>query len=383
MGDLDKEGERQLFASLAYDEELRDEMKTMMTIKSNIGHNIARYVEPVPVKANIFKSLGYSFPGQSSNVPTTDINSRLFKRSLFTSILTCLISVAGTIIIMTQFILPDKDYIYFTRLPIPVKLFPGNTDKAAIVADAKENEKRNNKEKSHVDNDNTTHNVTAASLQPEVSDETPAVPEQDTRMIETSGIASLRYKPVPVTEVIPVYSYPSSLDNPEGGTKEGDDSQENISIEIRNSESWFLPKETISPSKKNSLNNYSITSLYKISSSLSAGPDLRQETFYVEYSGTENDKEYNYYQQPNLTSFGVALRYTPFDYNHMNPFLQLTAAVNKGGYVARAMGGAEVRITDNIGLVMGVEYNLLLFTHDRSVFPAHKFNLNYGLIVRY
>ena len=157
-----------------------------------------------------------------------------------------------------------------------------------------------------------------------------------------------------------------------------------LTLEVKNSVSWNLPKETISPESYNKLNNAEFSLLYKLSDAFYIGADVKQETFFLEYQGTEDDGiTYIYRRQPNYTTFSGLARYSPVKNNNLLPYAQINIGFNSGGYVIKPAIGLEYSAFENFSLNVGIEYNKFWFFHGSNWFNTDKINLNYGFSYKF
>mgnify|MGYP001369306094 CR=1 FL=1 len=105
-------------------------------------------------------------------------------------------------------------------------------------------------------------------------------------------------------------------------------------FEFKNTPSWFSNSPIVQPNRLNSFNNLSVSLSYPVYKTLILGTEFRQETFYVQYDGKDNSgQDMTFYQQPNVSTFGITLRYSPFDIgNRIKPFGQLALGGNSVGF---------------------------------------------------
>lgn len=155
-------------------------------------------------------------------------------------------------------------------------------------------------------------------------------------------------------------------------------------IEFKNTPSWFSSNPTIQPYEMNNFNNLAISFYYPIYKTILLGLDFRQETFYVEYDGFNNMGVPSiFYQQPNLTTYGLAVRYSPFDFsNKFKPYANFIIGCNISGIVTREMLGVEYYILDNVYFILGGEVHQFFFKHEKNWFSADKYSLHYGIGVK-
>jgi len=153
-----------------------------------------------------------------------------------------------------------------------------------------------------------------------------------------------------------------------------------LSLEFRGSNYQSTQKPTIDPMHYSPLNNMALALSYNINNNLSAGLDVRQETFFLRYNSTQNGEQFIYEQQPNFTTFSGTVKYKIDGWGGFRPFASASAGINSVGFVGRAMLGAEYNVFGNFSLMIGVDFSNLTYTHQNNYFNSSKFGLNYGLI---
>lgn len=158
-----------------------------------------------------------------------------------------------------------------------------------------------------------------------------------------------------------------------------------VNFEFMNTPSWFKQSPNVEPFRSNRFNNLSLNASVTIFDNLNIGVGFRQETFFVDYTGFNSYGDLTrFYQQPNLTSYGINLRYYPIQISEsFKPFAQMEFAGNTAGTITREKIGLEYSPAHNIYFQLGGEYSQLYFTHDNSKFTASKFSLNYGIGVKF
>lgn len=153
-----------------------------------------------------------------------------------------------------------------------------------------------------------------------------------------------------------------------------------FSAEVKANQYWSFPKASVGYSSTPLFNNTSVALLYKIDNNLSAGIDLRQEYFYQEYEGYEEDIKYRYLQHPNYFSYGLTAKLRFLDFDYMNSFTQIYLGGNQAGPVGRLMYGIEVNPNHGYSFILGLEGSLLLYHHGDQYFYTPKIGLHYGIL---
>jgi hypothetical protein len=152
-----------------------------------------------------------------------------------------------------------------------------------------------------------------------------------------------------------------------------------LTAEIRGNHYWSFPKAQLGYSTTPLFNNTSFGLMYNVNDKFSAGFDIRQEYFYQEYKGIEDDIRYRYVQHPNYLSYGLTakLRFMEFDY--FNSFVQAYLGGNQAGPVGRLMYGFEIAPGTGYRFILGLEGSMMVFHHGDQYFYTPKIGLHYGM----
>lgn len=157
-----------------------------------------------------------------------------------------------------------------------------------------------------------------------------------------------------------------------------------LSLEFGSSVNWNIPQETLSPAELNRFNNLEFTVFYNLNDFIKVGANIKQETFFTEYSGTEDiGSIYNYRQHPNLTTYSAVVRVNPFDYEIFNPYFQTSFGANESGIVLRPQIGLEIQPTNNMSFIFGIDYGYFRFIHQNSWFNAGKAGIDFGISYKF
>lgn len=157
-----------------------------------------------------------------------------------------------------------------------------------------------------------------------------------------------------------------------------------LSLEIRNSLNWNLPGETISPYLISKFNGLGISLIYDLSDIFKIGLDVRQETFFAQYSTRTTNEIINYEQQPNLTSYGILFNYTPeMEILNFRPDLLINFSGNYYGLICRGGAGLEYSFGNNLFGTLRAEYSKMFFKHDLNWFQANKVGIYYGIKLKF
>lgn len=158
---------------------------------------------------------------------------------------------------------------------------------------------------------------------------------------------------------------------------------ENFSIMLAGNDSYSLPQSPLPRSSQPLFDSKSLVLLYDLLSSISLGLDLRQEFYYLDYTGQVGAKEFRYEQNTNFTSIGIVGKFNWLNYQNFKSFANLYIGGNKIGQIGRIMIGTEISPSKEYGFIIGVEGSLLRHLHQNKEFWAKKIGLNYGIMFHF
>ncbi|MDQ1267089.1 MAG: hypothetical protein QG635_2242 [Bacteroidota bacterium] len=395
-GTLPVEKEDQLFLTLASNEESRSELKQQLAIGRAIRGDVKAYTPSGTATMKIYNSLGFS-PNVLSDAPAAVSKSTLWEliSKYSQGIIGGIIAAAATALILLLFLLPAGSSGGST-LNHSTQAFNESVQQSlppAISQSDKLGTENIQKPKTIIKYIYVTKDD--ASAISETPNEQKAPPEQNlTDEQKPSHIVN--YPTVKFFTVNPNFLqngnsgklYPASANLPVNnfnikqintGVTAG------ITFEIKNSQSWFLPQETIQPSEYSKFNNLSAALLYSLSKYFLVGLDFRQETFYQVFEGTDEKRNlYRYEQQPNITSLGMDLRFAYKDLFFNNgilyPIGQIYLGGTGAGFIGRGMLGFEYSPYNGIGFILGAEYSGLFYQHQGNNNNTGKIGMHYGIV---
>ncbi|MCO5251776.1 MAG: hypothetical protein M9949_10200 [Candidatus Kapabacteria bacterium] len=153
-----------------------------------------------------------------------------------------------------------------------------------------------------------------------------------------------------------------------------------LSIEVKNSSYWNLPKESIYPSEISKFHNMSVSLLYDLSENWKIGGEVRHETFYVKYLSTDAlRQDFIFEQQPNLTSYGALVRYSFYNTEALKIFAQNNLSANYYGLVFRGSLGVEYYIIPELSILCAVDFAGLYYKHQTRTNTSEKVGISYGI----
>ncbi len=158
----------------------------------------------------------------------------------------------------------------------------------------------------------------------------------------------------------------------------------NFNLEIKNTPTINKGTIKINPESLNEYNNMDFSIKYGLFSNFEIGLNIRQETFYLEYNGTDEFKgDYRIIQHPNILSYGIITRYKLLKIGQsVEPFMQIGINANKSGMITRELIGFEYLPIDNFYFIFGAEFSQFIFQHQNAIKNSSKTSINFGLGVK-
>lgn len=377
-GGLSAESESAFFIKLASDDEMRLKLKQMMDIRNVIASNTSIFTPPAESTSKIFSALGIHQPAAVS----TGFNYKKAAKYALTLFLGMLLTSA-----VYYFLVPAKEV---------TRIINRNTVTDENNHDSKSNGLINYPVVSSKDisdlsfksaslkNQKVPENVLIEPIDKSETNNAVNINQQNENESDIVGINNS--KPEFVSELLsgwrqreiirfaPIVNDFEAI-NPSGGK---------FRLELFGSQYFLLPQPEISPARYSLFNNNGLAALWEIDDELSAGLEIRQETFYQEFWGMNRfgiiEK---YYQQPNFTTISLIGKYYFADFSNFKPYLQANLGANRGGYVYRGTAGLEFSPYDYIGFLLAFEYSKLLFYHADNWFDSEKVGIKYGVKVKF
>lgn len=373
-GYLAADSEQKLFSKLAEDSELRNEFKCFISITDAAEKSSAAFAPSAELTNSVFASLGL----QNTYAPSAPIVKNrplggLLNSKLFIGLLSSLLTlVIATLLVRFLF---DEIKQSVNDKPAYVSAGASNYEIPEYIII----EKKNSNSKSNI---SASKSISAGKLASQIaesakqsSDEFSSPDYELTNTIENSILSPKRD-----------YVINSIKNNNSGIILPINAAQNNYSenamyeLTIAGNAGWFDKSVKVQPMSFSPFNNANIAISYIASDILKLGLDIRQETFYCEYTGTEPDKSlYKYMQQPNFTTISGFAKLYPYDLNNIKSYLKLSLGGNSGGLVLRPGLGFDYYLYNNIGFNFGFDYSLFIYQHQNSTFNASKYGISYGV----
>ncbi|MCX6154315.1 MAG: hypothetical protein NT007_09150 [Candidatus Kapabacteria bacterium] len=159
-----------------------------------------------------------------------------------------------------------------------------------------------------------------------------------------------------------------------------------LSLELFGSQYFYTQKVNVAPKIILPLNNWGLLVSYNFYDNFSIGADIRSETFYQKYIGTEGFATYMYEQQPSFYTYSLNLKYDLKEYigfNNLSPNIQASAGANTAGFVGRAKLGVTYTPYPPLSFLIGLDYSYFDYFHSMSRFSTIKYGSYFGVSYNY
>ncbi len=377
-GELSPEHEENLFREMASNEDMRLKMRQMMAIKTAVREKTSVYNPPAESTAAVFSRLGFSPAGVTGyqQALTFGQKARHLAKKYYQAAI-----IAGMAIIIA-FLLMDNDTVIIKhnslaettgiqqKNNIPVTTSKETTDKPGEIAKPPVQYIVVSEKPSGVMKDNTADNKTQ-----NIKKSTP-------NFLLAQSINPLFSNVLRGSSTIPSLNYKSEKSL---GISDYEDKKLGLMIEVRGSQYWSMPEETISPPSKAWFTDNAVSIFYMPVEELAFGLDFRQENFFQRFDGMDPNagQLVTYEQQPNLTTISGAVRYIYPLSEDFHPYFQLTGGWNRVGITGRMMGGLEYSPYPAVSFIIAVEYSYLGYEFQDEQFDSKKIGIHYGASVKF
>ncbi|MBM2816356.1 MAG: hypothetical protein HW421_3118 [Ignavibacteria bacterium] len=400
-GSLPSSQEDELFAVLAVDTSVRNEMKKLLALNSTFNYNRDFFRPDTASKSAIFAAVGLEIPhtGSFENAGQSWLNSCLqFLGKYSQGIVTGLTTVTLTSLFFIFFMLPSNKNSApepSNRATIPYLLQPDSEKSNSIVTSTKqfkrndhitsneranpipviEHPEKNRDEISQIKNDNMDENQSTNLNNFDT--------ESNNELLMIGNKSNLSENDFYDMVSVDKNNSQSKLLNKQ--FKKHGDYWKGLSLELSGIKTFSMPQANINPANSTEMNNTALALLYMIKNGFSAGIDIRQENFFLQFTGSDwNGINKLYETQPNFTTFSALLRYEKDIIGKNTPiFGQVSYGANSGGSVGRVMLGAKYLITDGISIIFGSEYNRMFYSYQGKAFNSSKAGIYYGIIYNF
>lgn len=204
---------------------------------------------------------------------------------------------------------------------------------------------------------------------------------QEDPLVSATSIAKNASQPV--TE-----SRSSDLDSPTPFTFEEEKPKEwrkaTLSLGVRAAVLPFELKSatTALPESSQGIDNISASISYPlpIHRNLAFMVEAGKESYLLTFNERRSDgRIFQHEVMPSVFWAGVGARYSFAPQSAFNPFVQVVGGGSEAGMIGRSMLGLQWSLTDQIGMIGGLEYNIAAYRFQGETTTSPKLGLNYGI----
>jgi hypothetical protein len=388
-GELSPTQEVPLYADLAGNDELRSELRELISIKNTVKNDHDAFLPPLAVTSGVFNSLGYSIPGLMGS-----IGSILLKYSWIP------IFLMGFVVLGTY---------YITEMSFEQKIITANNENSLLksqIQSAKNNlsELTNSnlalKEQLNKQPQTIVKYIRVPAIQSIVTDNQPTTDNSKAVTSNDESIAMLSYsrnempgraieQPLMVTNqnhiarsnMIQGIPYRSMSDNVR--------IKEDVYYLTFNGISALAYPTVNAPTSTASFTNFALgfyfLSPYK---GIIIGGEFGKEPYSQRFINTENNKRFVYEQQPNSWWAGISaigtLNYKIEELFGAQPYGKVFVGATELGPLGKAGAGFKwISTSSGLGAFLGVEGSVMGYQNQGSWYTSGKIGITYGLSIQF
>lgn len=372
-GELSRENEKKLFTQMAYNDELSLAFKDYLLIKNELESDSFKFYPSDTLSKNIFANSGFKVI-DDKKISKNFVKTNKYLNYILSFVLGAIVFTFINYVFIDKYTTALDNYKYNTsqiindnQHTLPKKIIEKNISKNKKILKSTF-PKVISISKNNVIIENT--NLSKDTINNNIVEKLNLSEFRNTQLNKRVIIETNRLKEI------------KNINNNYELWTKNKEKDNKIALEFTKNESWNIPVEKINPNKFNTFNKTGISLFYNFNSNFKAGVGLKQETFYLEYSETNNDTNIYYQQQPNLTTYSINARYLFNKTSGIKPLIGISAGGNKAGAVIRTSLGFEYDIVNNFSILLNAEYSLFLFNHNSEIFNSSKICFNYGLVYK-
>ncbi|MFW5662999.1 MAG: hypothetical protein ACOCZW_04670 [Bacteroidota bacterium] len=407
-GTLSREEEQELYAMISSNEDMQAELKQQLALKNAVKSDKKAFTPKAENAEKIFSELGFTGTGASSGAAGAGFFTKYGQGLIAGAASSILTFVAAFLLFQvgengsnksdsTLLNSNNTEFIQEKTQEDSQNMNSGSTASGSIPLFKSEGSERENSgsgtnskdlysaSRKNLSKQNTVLNLSRNEISTEnaIND----VDNNSTRDISAINNGSERII-MPAENYLPLIAewiksgsgaprkiillpYSSSGAYPDGNGFNNDSelpkgSKGKFSLEVRGSEYSYNNPDDVYPDRDIMFNNSSVALVFDISDGFSLAADYRRENFFQEYTGTDDGRDYAYSQIPNFETFALAMRYYPgfLCFSGYRLYLESQAGINDAGPVLRLALGNEFGLSDNLRLLLSLDYSRLWFHHD-------------------
>lgn len=405
-GSLPSEEENRLFASMSFDEDLRNDFRRFIIIDKKLKEKAKNYIPPSDVTNSIYAGLGFTLAGSKAAaagiIKTAFLKTKLFA-ILSTGTFTFFLTYALFNLVNST---PREERAHIQDSGSKTEVMQSNEDtsktaettetmlsgtpkKYPVSGNYAASSEREIKKRSRLSLLTLNDGNNTAPIPVKTTPEPENVIDNNThsKIVDFSNTHStIDYidpvqidinsaNPLENHNVIPVNNVHVGLENTKSLNL-----LKGFSLEVKNSANWSLKKVTVYPSEIPNFQNMDLSVMYNAFDNFDLGAEIKQESFFLDYKGTDSlARQYTIEQNPNLTSYGLFFRYKPLEYEGFSALLHCGVSANNYGIISRMGAGAEYLISGNVGINCIALYSGFWYKHKSNTFYNDKISLVYGI----
>jgi len=411
-GELDISGQEFLFSEMRSKPELRTELDNQLNFQKIVQFDKSKSIPPIELTASLFSNLGYSIPLNGNYINAQKLNRKW--KYAFLMFVFMLVTIPSLILMKSGYFDSEgSDSQKFSNNG--TQKFNSSTN-SSVSGILNENKSTENGLQSSVDANhynlsdnkginnsskiykisnaiNSNYGVRQKNSLNDISlnaDDKSILENSDAgmKLISTSQFVSGSYD----------FNSVSSITNNNSNANGYRLNFPNNTFNFTNTSELF-PRESnyeINLQAKNNITNQPNVSLttnneltdnfnagiwYNFHNNGKLGIEFGRESFSQNF--ITKDKIYN--QVPTLTFIGVGYRYNATELElplNIVPFGQLVTSATTIGPIVKAQTGLILGIYSPVSFNIGLEYGMLFYNVNSSVYSSSKFNLTGGIVIR-
>ena len=414
-GNLPVGKEEQLFGELSKNPSLRAEMKQYMFMDKSIGASVAESVPPAASSAGLFTRLGFNYaaPAAVGFLGAVRLFGTRFRQGILSGAIAMLFTTAGflffynpaesevsgdlqTAASQAQVVVQNTNIIEPTEAGTPVVSSFANNSKTSANAQASAGLASGNQGNATVQGNTNTINNNASF----VANDDANIVNDDINVIDTRGTDShivlaesnntVGFSPSNFM-LSQSGSIPQMINLPNDRPSFIMGDLEDITgllwqLEYRgtllNSSKIDANSDDVSSKDASFLSGNSIAVYCGLSDNWFIGVDLKQEKFYVSFSGTDAGGAFNFKQMSDLTNVYLNGRYIINPYSNLRLFSQAGIGFSSYGYTPNINVGLIYSMNQNFGLLGSFGLSNLFYNHQGDGHGVLKLGFDFGVTYR-
>ena len=412
-GNLPVGKEEQLFGELSKNPSLRADMKQYMFMDKSIGASVAESVPPAASSAGLFTRLGFNYaaPAAVGFLGAVRLFGTRFRQGIMSGTLAVLITAGAFLFFYNpagsevsgdlqtadtqeQVVAQNTNIIEATQAQTPVvSSFANNSNSSADAQTPSGLASANQGYAAARGNTNTINNNNASF----VANDNANIVNDDVNVIDTRGTNShiilaeskntVGFSPSNFM-LSQSGSMPQMINLPNDRPSFIMGDLEDITgllwqLEYRGT--MFNSADVdaqVSAKDASPISGNSIAVYCGLSDNWFIGVDLKQEKFYVSFSGTDNGEAFNFKQMSDLTNIYLNGRYIINPNDNLRLFSQAGIGFNSYGYVPNINVGLIYSLNQNFGLLGSFGVSDFFFNHLGVGHGVLKLGFDFGVTYR-